>query len=99
MSWTQIEFGVLGEIKNLRQVGELKAYRNKFEELRWLLVSENPMYDEAFFITNFLTGLKEELRYMVLSTKTFERSLWSVFISGNAFGSTKEDKKSCQSHK
>ncbi|KAJ4777533.1 polyprotein [Rhynchospora pubera] len=71
--------GLVGEFNKLKQLADVESYRCKFEELRLLMLKENHTYDEQYFMTSYLSGLKEELRLKVLSTRP--RNLKEVYES------------------
>lgn len=50
------------QLENLRQTGSVVEYRKKFEQLAHSILLYNPSYDDVFFVTRFLGGLKEEIR-------------------------------------
>ncbi|KAJ3687587.1 hypothetical protein LUZ61_016751 [Rhynchospora tenuis] len=60
--------GVIEEFKHLKQKGSVEEYRVQFEDLRVMMLRENPMYDDAYFKQNFLRGLKEEIKLLVGAT-------------------------------
>ena len=60
---------IIEEFNKLRQVGEVRAYLRRFEELRSLMVNHNPHLSEAYFISSFLSGLSDNLRPMVKMIK------------------------------
>ena len=51
---------VIEEFKMLKQTGVVE-YLDKFEELRALLWNTQPHLTEQYFVSNFVSGLKEEL--------------------------------------
>lgn len=56
---------IVEEFNKLRQVGELKTYLKRFEELWSLMSSQDPHLLEAYFVSSFLSGLSDDLRLMV----------------------------------
>ena len=46
-------------------MGTVTKYLDKFEELRALLWTVHPHLTEQYFVSNFVSGLKGELRSMV----------------------------------
>lgn len=46
----------------LRQSGTVAEYHAQFEKLAHGVLLYNPSYDHVYFVTRFLTGLKEEIR-------------------------------------
>jgi hypothetical protein len=62
---------------NLKQQGTVDEYYREFQELVYLITMYNPHYDEHFFVTQLINGLKTELRSMVEAQvpDTFECAL------------------------
>lgn len=60
----------------LKQTGSVEDYRKEFQALVYQVSMYNPHYDEQFFISQFIKGLKAELRAMVESQvpETLERA-------------------------
>ena len=56
---------VIKEFKMLKQTGTVTEYLDEFEELRALLWTIQPHLTEQYFVSNFVSGLKGELRSMV----------------------------------
>nr|XP_027126124.1 uncharacterized protein LOC113742491 [Coffea arabica] len=56
---------VVEEFNKLQQRGTVEEYEEKFEELKTLMVLRNPKLDELYFVSSFISGLKEEIRPMV----------------------------------
>lgn len=50
------------QLESLRQTGTVAEYQAKFEQLAHSILLYNPSYDDVFFVTRFLRGLKEEIR-------------------------------------
>lgn len=46
----------------LRQVSSVGDYEDKFEELRALVVSKNKGFSEEYFVSSFLSGLKDHIK-------------------------------------
>lgn len=55
------------EFKRLYQTGSVKEYIRSFERAMWRLLCEHPSISnsKSFFVSSFICGLKEEIRYMV----------------------------------
>lgn len=53
------------EFNKLQQVDSVEKYQEEFESLRSLLLAKNPSLSEQYFVSSFLSGLKEELKPMV----------------------------------
>ena len=56
---------IVEEFNKLQQVGTVEEYKEKFEELKTLMLTKNPKLDESYFISSFISGLKEEIKPMV----------------------------------
>jgi hypothetical protein len=52
----------LKQLWALKQVGSVAEYHARFEELSHGIILYNASYDETFFVTQLLAGLKEEIR-------------------------------------
>lgn len=50
------------QLENLRQTGSVADYQKSFDQLAHSILLYNPSYDDVFFVTRFLGGLKEEIR-------------------------------------
>lgn len=60
---------VVGEFHNLKQTGTVAKYQEKFVELRDLLMTMNYRLTEDYFISSFLSGLKEEVKCSIWKPK------------------------------
>lgn len=49
----------------LTQKGSVAEYHEEFEKLAHAILLYNPAYDDTFFVTRFLEGLKEEVRSVI----------------------------------
>ena len=56
---------VVGEFNKLKLEGSMIDYQVKFEELRALLRLSQPSLTEPYFVSSFISGLKDELRPIV----------------------------------
>lgn len=56
---------VIEEFNKLKQTDSVETYQVRFEELRSLMLQHNPHLSETYFVSNYLSGLNEELRPMV----------------------------------
>lgn len=54
------------QLDNLKQTGSVAEYHTKFEQLAHSMLLYNPSYDDVFFVTRFLNGLKEEIRASIV---------------------------------
>lgn len=50
------------QLENLRRSSSVANYQTKFQELAHSILLYNPSYDDVFFVTRFLGGLKDEIR-------------------------------------
>jgi hypothetical protein len=50
------------QLDNLKQTGSVANYHAKFEQLAHSILLYNNAYDDVYFVTRFLGGLKEEIR-------------------------------------
>lgn len=46
----------------LKQTGSVADYHSQFEKLAHGILLYNTVYDDVYFVTKFLAGLKEEIR-------------------------------------
>ncbi|XP_027120880.2 uncharacterized protein [Coffea arabica] len=76
---------VVEEFNKLRQEGSIEEYQEKFEELKPLMLIKIRNLDENYFISNFISGLKEEIKPMIRMLKpatlveAFELSQWQEY--------------------
>ncbi|XP_027062727.1 uncharacterized protein [Coffea arabica] len=74
---------IVEEFNKLQQVGTIDDYQERFEELKPLMMIKNRNLDENYFISSFISGLKEEIKLVVRMLKpttlseAFELSQWS----------------------
>ncbi|CAD6236488.1 unnamed protein product [Miscanthus lutarioriparius] len=69
-AWRTIVIASLGSLltkttealESLRQTGSIAEYQTKFDQLAHSILLYNQSYDDVFFVTRFLGGLKEEIR-------------------------------------
>ncbi|KAL4319829.1 hypothetical protein GQ457_18G007350 [Hibiscus cannabinus] len=59
------DIDVIEEFNKLIQKGSVEEYQEKFEELKPYIIQQNPYQGEPYFVSSFLSGLKEELRHRV----------------------------------
>ncbi|XP_066361406.1 uncharacterized protein [Miscanthus floridulus] len=52
----------LQQLESLKQTGSVQEYHAQFEKLAHGILLYNPTYDDVFFVTRFLSRLKEEIR-------------------------------------
>ena len=66
----------------MQQEDSVKEYHEKFEELKPLMLVKNRNLDENYFISNFISGLKEDIKPMIRMMKpttlieAFKLSQW-----------------------
>ncbi|KAL4309278.1 hypothetical protein GQ457_01G012100 [Hibiscus cannabinus] len=56
---------VIEEFNKLTQRGSVEEYQERFEELKPYIIQQSPYQEEGYFVSSFLSGLKEELRHRV----------------------------------
>ncbi|KAL4348542.1 hypothetical protein GQ457_17G027610 [Hibiscus cannabinus] len=56
---------IIEEFNKLVQRTTVDEYQERFEELKPYIIQQNPYQEETYFVSSFLSGLKEELRYRV----------------------------------
>jgi len=52
----------LRQLDSLQQTGSVAEYQKKFEQLSHGILLYNESYDDTYFVTRFVAGLKEEIR-------------------------------------
>lgn len=52
----------LRQLESLKQTGSVLEYQKRFEELAHGILLYNSAFDDIYFVTRFLGGLKEEIR-------------------------------------
>lgn len=56
---------LLGQFDALRQSGSVTEYQEEFERLAHGLLLYNNNYDDTYFVTHFVAGLKDEIRRVI----------------------------------
>ncbi|KAL4347310.1 hypothetical protein GQ457_17G016110 [Hibiscus cannabinus] len=56
---------VVEEFNKLVQKGSVEEYQQRFEELHPLMLQQNTQLSEGYFVSSFISGLKEELKHKV----------------------------------
>ena len=56
----------LRQFRTLKQTGTVSEYKHQFEEIMHQLLAHNPTFDHVFFTTQFLEGLRQEIRICVV---------------------------------
>lgn len=57
------------EFNMLVQVDSVLSYQERFEELRSLILCKDPRFSKSYYISSFISGLKDELKPMVRMIK------------------------------
>ncbi|XP_027157202.1 uncharacterized protein LOC113758631 [Coffea eugenioides] len=76
------EDDVIEEFNKFHQTFTVIAYQEKFEELRAAVMLKVPGLTESYYISSFLSGLKEEIKFVVKIHKpatlqsAFEKARW-----------------------
>nr|XP_027081138.1 uncharacterized protein LOC113703854 [Coffea arabica] len=90
---------IVEEFNKLQQIGNVEEYQEKFEELKALMMMTNRNMDETYFISSFISGLKEEIKPMIKMLKpatlaeAFELSQWQEYSLKLQNKSSKENVK------
>jgi hypothetical protein len=70
------------EFNKLTQKGGIEEYVERFEELKSLMHSLNSLLPESYYISSFISGLKEDIKPMLKILKpgtlmtTFDQAKW-----------------------
>jgi hypothetical protein len=73
---------IVKEFNKLIQDGNMDEYIEKFEEMRSLMGALNPLLPEAYYVSSFISGLKDEIKPMLKILKparvmvAFEQARW-----------------------
>jgi hypothetical protein len=69
-------------LMSLKQRGTVEEYQQQFEELSYQVAIQNPHYDEKFYMSQFIRGLKSELRAAVESQvpESVERAILLALV-------------------
>ena len=73
---------IVEEFNKLIQDGNMDEYIERFEELRSLIGALNPLLPEAYYVSSFISGLKDEIKPMLKILKpakvmvAFEQARW-----------------------
>lgn len=60
---------IIEEFNKLYQQGSMREYQDKFEELMSLMLHKDPRLSESYFISSFVSGVKEEIKPMIKMMK------------------------------
>uniref|UniRef100_A0ACD5TPE7 Uncharacterized protein n=1 Tax=Avena sativa TaxID=4498 RepID=A0ACD5TPE7_AVESA len=88
MSAVEEKFGAddhrkfMKQLLALKQRGTVEEYQAHFEELSYQIAIQNPNYDEQFYVSQFIRGLKSEIRAVVESQvpETVERAILLALV-------------------
>jgi hypothetical protein len=53
---------VMNDLLDLKQMGTVEDYTTKFQALQFNITMHNNNYDDMFFTSQYIKGLKEEIR-------------------------------------
>jgi hypothetical protein len=73
---------IVEEFNKLTQEGGMEEYVERFEELKSLMHSLNPLLPESYYISSFISGLKEDIKPMLKILKpgtlmtAFDQAKW-----------------------
>nr|XP_027120660.1 uncharacterized protein LOC113737665 [Coffea arabica] len=56
---------IVEEFNKLHQTGKVEEYQERFEELKVLMTMKNPHLSEEYFVSSFISGLKDEIKTMI----------------------------------
>jgi hypothetical protein len=59
------EYDIVGQFHNLKQTGTVLDYVEKFEEMVSMVKRHNPSLTDNYFISSFISGLKDNIQYHV----------------------------------
>lgn len=88
MSAVEEKFGAddhrryMKQLLALKQKGSVAEYQMQFETLSYQISIQNPHYDEQFYVSQFIRGLKSEIRGLVESQipETVERAILLALV-------------------
>lgn len=61
----RVGYDKVEEFSKMRQADSVEHYTASFEDKRYDMIQSYPHLDEAFFVSSYISGLKEELRPML----------------------------------
>jgi hypothetical protein len=75
----------------LKQRGTVEEYQLKFEELSYQIAIQNPHYDEQFYVSQFVKGLRSDIRAAVESQvpETVERAILLALVQQEVLAEAK----------
>jgi hypothetical protein len=79
------------QLLQLKQRGIVEEYQAQFEELSYQIAIQNPHYDEQFYVSQFIKGLKSELRAAVESQvpEAVERAILLAMVQQEVLAEAK----------
>lgn len=80
------------DFNKLQQKNTINDYQERFEEMRSLMLLKNQRLSEDYFISNFISGLREEIKVMLrmLKPRTLLETYEMAFLQEQAFGITQK---------
>lgn len=81
----------------LTQRGTVEEYQMQFESLSYQISMQNPNYDEQFYVSQFIKGLKSEIRGMVEAQvpETVERAILLAIVQQEVLEQQEMGAKGC----
>jgi hypothetical protein len=75
---TSSEYEIVGHFHNLKQVGTVTDYVDRYEEMVSMVKRHNPSLTDNYFISSFIAGLKDQIQYHVQCHKptTLSQAYW-----------------------
>jgi hypothetical protein len=72
------EYEIVGQFHNLKQIGTIGDYIDRFEEMVSMVKRHNPTLSDNYFISSFISGLKDQIQYHVQCHKpiTLPQAFW-----------------------
>ena len=58
------------EFNKLQQARKVEEYQEKFEELKTLMMIKKSHLDEEYFVSSFISGLRDEITTMIRMLRT-----------------------------
>jgi hypothetical protein len=59
------EYEIVGQFHNLKLIGSVVDYVDRFEEMVSMVKRHNPSLSDNYFISSFISGLKDQIQYHV----------------------------------
>jgi hypothetical protein len=75
----------------LKQKGTVEEYQIQFEELSYKIAIQNPNYDEQFYVSQFIRGLRSDIRAVVEAQvpETVERAILLALVQQEVLAESK----------